>query len=91
LPEYLQDYHNEVSKLTSESLELNRRLQDKPDSDDFNEEQQKEIDALKEKIDARRKRLEEYTNGTQGKEFVKDAIFEMEYGLSSGYFPTTVE
>jgi hypothetical protein len=91
LPDYLQDYHNEVSNLTALSLELDRILKDKPDSGDFKPEQQKKIADLEEKIKESRKILEEYVDGTQGKEFIKDGIFEMEYGLSSGYFPTTVE
>lgn len=84
---YLQDYNSTVAdfvRLTNEIEGL--QSQKKSDSDKESEEKNKDIiQAKEEELEKVKEKLHQYTDGTEGKEFIRDAMFEMEHGISKGY------
>lgn len=90
--EYLGQYHDKIVDLVSKVEALNIAQQSETDNEKKNETQldQDKINELNKEINVLRKEVEEYVDGTQSKEFVRDAIFEMEHGISDSYIPTNI-
>lgn len=84
LQNVLTNYNKEVSELTQ--LLIDAQAYSKIDN--LTDEQKKDLADLEKKIKEKREIIESYTDGTEGKEFVLDAIFEMEHNLATGYMPT---
>lgn len=83
LQNVLTNYNKEVSDLTQLLLDTQKYKKDH-----LTEEETSELTELKRKIEEKRDIIESYVDGTEGKEFVLDAIFEMEHNLATGYMPT---
>lgn len=88
---YLQNYHTTVAELTTVDQEL-ETLQNPKQSDNNNKEavkkNEEKIAEKQKQRDELRDKLTKFIDGTEGKNYIKDALFEMEHGLSKGYTQT---
>lgn len=88
---YLQDYNTLVSQTVNMVEQLNAILTDKKtDSSKLTESQEDEANNLRKKIQENQKLIESYHDGTQAKEFIRDAMFEMNLNLANGYLPNNI-
>lgn len=90
LNSYLQNYHTAVADLISTASDISLLTEKSKDSDKLTDKEEKTLKSLQETYSKNQKIVKEYTDGTQGLEFVKDAIFSMDMALSNGYIPTNV-
>lgn len=96
LADYLKKYHVASSDLIALLAEQRNIQESKKDSERTKTDSADKtgdndpIQNLEERIKKQREIVAEYTDGTQGKEFILDALFEMEEGLSNGYTPTNI-
>ena len=92
LKSYLQNYHTAVVDLisTASDIEVLENKGTQTDSDKLTADEVKRLNELKHTYTETKKKVEEYTDGTQGLEFVKDAIFEMDGGVNNGYAPNNI-
>lgn len=88
---YSQQYHSLVADTVAKYEQIQNIQNDKKDdSSQLTEQQQQEISKLQSEIDENKKKIQEYIDGTQGKEFVRDATFEMDDDLALGYIPNNI-
>lgn len=87
---YLQDYHTTVAQLTKvdeeiESLRPSTSVTGDSKEKDAQKENEKKIEEKNKEREELREKLTKFIDGTEGKNYIKDALFEMEHGLSKGY------
>lgn len=87
---YLQDWNSLISEITKIKLQINGLKTGSSDSaDEKKEEKNKEqISELESQLKKLREKKEAYFDGTIGKQFIKQALFEMQDSISRHWIST---
>lgn len=86
LNSYLQNYNTAVTDMTTTALAIAPLI----NQDSLNSQDEEKLKNLQKTLGEQRKKVEEYSDGTQAFTFVKDAIWSMDSGVTKGYVPTNI-